>query len=148
MLCSLDAAAGQDGRAAGRGRGGAVFRQLRHRCGRHAPRRWRRLTRRPANPRRFAHTDRDGGRGGTGRPGTGGAAQASSAPAGAGTAAGTEQDSLLTISGLTVRAGDRKLVDDVSFTIGAGQIVGLAGESGSGQRCLVGRVGLEPAADG
>ncbi|MEU9053573.1 hypothetical protein AB0D37_24675 [Streptomyces sp. NPDC048384] len=47
-----------------------------------------------------------------------------------------------------MRAGDRKLVDDVSFTIGAGQIVGLAGESGSGQRCLAGRVGLEPAADG
>ncbi|MFF5477982.1 ATP-binding cassette domain-containing protein [Streptomyces sp. NPDC012935] len=65
------------------------------------------------------------------RRGTGGAAQAR-----AGTAAGTEQDSLLTVAGLTVRAGDRKLVDDVSFTIGAGQIVGLVGESGWGKSTI------------
>ncbi|MFC5218251.1 ATP-binding cassette domain-containing protein [Streptomyces coerulescens] len=64
------------------------------------------------------------------------AAQASSAPAGARTAAGTEQDGLLTVAGLTVRAGDRKLVDDVSFTIGAGQIGGLVGESGSSKSTI------------
>ncbi|MFJ9908805.1 ATP-binding cassette domain-containing protein [Streptomyces sp. NPDC101152] len=64
------------------------------------------------------------------------AAQAPSAPNGAGAAAGTQQDGLLTVAGLTVQAGDRTLVDDVSFTIGAGQIVGLVGESGSGKSTI------------
>ncbi|MEU8820328.1 ABC transporter ATP-binding protein [Actinoplanes sp. NPDC048796] len=40
---------------------------------------------------------------------------------------------LLSVSGLTVRSGGTTLVDDVSFTVGQGDRVGLIGESGSGK---------------
>ena len=41
--------------------------------------------------------------------------------------------SLLEITGLTVTAGGRRVVDDVSFTVAAGERVGIIGESGSGK---------------
>ncbi|MDQ0643142.1 ATP-binding cassette domain-containing protein [Microbacterium murale] len=41
--------------------------------------------------------------------------------------------SLLDVSGLTVSAGQQRLVDDVSFTIAPGERVGVIGESGSGK---------------
>lgn len=41
--------------------------------------------------------------------------------------------SLLEVAGLTVAAGGRRLVDDVSFSVAAGERVGVIGESGSGK---------------
>ncbi|WP_243228277.1 ABC transporter ATP-binding protein [Microbacterium sp. CIAB417] len=41
--------------------------------------------------------------------------------------------SLLEVMGLTVAAGGRRLVDDVSFDVSAGERVGVIGESGSGK---------------
>ena len=41
--------------------------------------------------------------------------------------------SLLEVAGLTVTAGGRRLVDDVSFSVSAGERVGVIGESGSGK---------------
>jgi len=40
---------------------------------------------------------------------------------------------LLTLDGLTVRAGDAVLVDDLSFSLDEGERIGLIGESGSGK---------------
>ncbi|MFF2086020.1 ATP-binding cassette domain-containing protein [Nocardia sp. NPDC058176] len=41
--------------------------------------------------------------------------------------------SLLEVSGLTVRLGDRTVLDDIAFTLDAGEKLGLIGESGSGK---------------
>ena len=45
----------------------------------------------------------------------------------------TSHEPALRVRGLSVRAGDLSLVHDVSFTIDAGERVGLIGESGSGK---------------
>ncbi|MGA4508099.1 ABC transporter ATP-binding protein [Propionibacteriaceae bacterium G1746] len=56
-----------------------------------------------------------------------------------------ESTGLLEISGVSVTFGDQRAVDDVSFSIGAGERVGLIGESGSGKSmvCLTVQ-GLQP----
>jgi peptide/nickel transport system permease protein len=41
--------------------------------------------------------------------------------------------SVLDVQGLSIQAGDTELVSSVSFTVAAGEIVGIVGESGSGK---------------
>ncbi|MGW5699312.1 ATP-binding cassette domain-containing protein, partial [Streptomyces asiaticus] len=48
-------------------------------------------------------------------------------------AAQDSPDDVLTVRNLDVAVGGRKLVEDVGFTIRAGERVGLIGESGSGK---------------
>jgi simple sugar transport system ATP-binding protein len=57
---------------------------------------------------------------------------------------------MLTVDGLTVLSADgRPVVDDVSFTIRSGEILGIAGVEGNGQAELVEAVmGMRPAASG
>ena len=43
------------------------------------------------------------------------------------------KEARLAVERLTVSLGDRRLVRDVSFTVGAGEILGMVGESGSGK---------------
>ena len=45
-------------------------------------------------------------------------------------------DPVLVVDGLVVQAGDRRIVDDVSFTVRPGEVVGLVGESGSGKSTI------------
>ncbi|MGF6176328.1 ATP-binding cassette domain-containing protein [Ensifer sp. 4252] len=53
---------------------------------------------------------------------------------------------LLSVQGLTVRAGGKALVSDLSFSIGAGERMGLIGESGSGKSMTAMAItGLLPA---
>jgi oligopeptide/dipeptide ABC transporter ATP-binding protein len=54
-------------------------------------------------------------------------------PTGQRQAAATEQAATLRVAGLNVRAGGLDLINDVSFTVAAGERVGLIGESGSGK---------------
>ncbi|WP_088288276.1 ATP-binding cassette domain-containing protein [Kineosporia sp. A_224] len=45
-------------------------------------------------------------------------------------------DAVLVVDGLVVEAGGRRLVDDVSFRVRPGEVVGLVGESGSGKSTI------------
>ena len=55
--------------------------------------------------------------------------------------------SLLVVNGLGVRYGDSVVLDDVSFTLAAGEAIGLVGESGSGKtQTALAILGLLPRA--
>ncbi len=56
---------------------------------------------------------------------------------------------VLEVQNLSVNDGDRRLVDDVSFEIRAGEVFGVAGVGGNGQNELVDALlGLEPVTEG
>ncbi|MBD8610730.1 ABC transporter ATP-binding protein [Frigoribacterium sp. CFBP 13729] len=83
-----------------------------------------------------------------------GAAAASAVPAAAPAAAAAVPPPALVVRDLVVEYGNRvvgrfRAVDDVSFTVGRGEILGLVGESGSG-KTTIGRaaVGLAPITSG
>jgi simple sugar transport system ATP-binding protein len=58
-------------------------------------------------------------------------------------------NSVLTVSGLTVKGAGKPLVDGVSFEVKAGEIVGIAGVSGNGQTELIQAIsGLGPVHEG
>ncbi|MCF7701373.1 ABC transporter ATP-binding protein [Loktanella sp. M215] len=45
-------------------------------------------------------------------------------------------DTLLKVAGLTVHRGSRRILDDVSFTLGKGETLALVGESGAGKSTI------------
>jgi peptide/nickel transport system permease protein len=60
----------------------------------------------------------------------------SGAAAPAGTVDEAADDAVLVVDGLVVEAAGRRLVDDVSFRVRPGEVVGLVGESGSGKSTI------------
>ena len=52
---------------------------------------------------------------------------------------------LLSVRGLTARRGTRTILDDVTFSVGAGEIVGVIGPNGAGKTTLFECIaGLQP----
>lgn len=58
-------------------------------------------------------------------------------------------DKILTVDNLTIQIDDKKIIDNLSFSVKKGEILGIAGESGSGKSSLAKAVmGLLPHTEG